>query len=182
MSPDQTFAIWRSSLKSPDDSIFYYHPDLERILLGLSIFALSSRLLLRNLGKAEALGLLNIYIPGLITAWIDEDDETFETMFPLTMAIAEAYIQALVAMGHKYPTKRKQIKRLGDFYTYAISAGGDMTGELAETLLEDLSTDGKDIYSPKIKEFGENILCLLRQYGPEIPSTVLNRLNGRQLI
>lgn len=91
-TPQQIYAEWRSSLKSPDDSLFYYHPDLERILLGLSIYAISSRQLVKDLGKAESLSLLNIYITDLITAWIDEDDDAFKTMFDMTMTVAEAYI------------------------------------------------------------------------------------------
>ena len=85
MTPEQVYSEWRSSLKSPDDSLFYYHPNLERILLGLSIYAISSRPLVKDLGKAESLRILNIYITDLITAWIDEDDDAFKTMFDMTM-------------------------------------------------------------------------------------------------
>lgn len=91
-APDEIYVKWRSSLKSPDDSLFYYHPDLERILLGLSIYDTSSRPLVKDLGKAESLRVLNIYITDLITAWIDEDEDAFRTMFDLTMTVAEAYI------------------------------------------------------------------------------------------
>ena len=80
-TPEQIYSEWRSSLKSPDDSLFYYHPDLEQILLGLSIYAIASRPLVKDLGKAESLKILNIYITDLITAWIDEDDDSFKTMF-----------------------------------------------------------------------------------------------------
>ena len=71
MTPEQVYCEWRSSLKSPDDSLFYYHLDLERIRLGLSIYEISSRPLVKDLGKAESLRILNIYITDLITAWID---------------------------------------------------------------------------------------------------------------
>lgn len=43
MTPEQVYNQWRSTLKEPDDSLFYYHPSLERILLGFAIFVLSSR-------------------------------------------------------------------------------------------------------------------------------------------
>lgn len=99
---EQIYSEWRSSLKSPDDSLFYYHPDLERILLGLSIYAISSGPLVKDLGKAESLRILNIYITDLITAWIDEDDDSFKTMFDLTMTVAEAYIPCLMAAEREY--------------------------------------------------------------------------------
>lgn len=62
MTPDQGYNNWRSTVSKPDDSIFYYHPSLERILLGLAIYALSSKPLIQNLGKAKELTLLHIYI------------------------------------------------------------------------------------------------------------------------
>ena len=68
MTPEQVYSEWRSSLKTPDDSLFYYHPDLERILLGLSIYAISSHPLFKDLGKAESLRILNIYI-GIFSKW-----------------------------------------------------------------------------------------------------------------
>lgn len=55
MTVEQVYGEWRDSLKSPDESIFYYHPDLERILLGFATFAITSPRLLQNLGKAEPL-------------------------------------------------------------------------------------------------------------------------------
>jgi hypothetical protein len=169
MSPDQTFAIWRSSLKSPDDSIFYYHPDLERILLGLSIFALSSRPLLRNLDKAEALGILNIYIPGLITAWIEEDEATFEQLLPMVMTVVEGYTQAAIDAEKKYPASKKAVRMMAYLLANASGAGGDMNNDLADELLDDLTTDGKKIYSDKIKAFGIHLLVLTKNHGIDIP-------------
>lgn len=104
---EEIYTDWRSSLKSPNDSIFYYHPSLERILLGLAIYALSSKTLIANLSSAKPLKLLHIYIHDLITAWIDEDNETFETMFNLTMTVAEAFIPASIEFERNLPPKGK---------------------------------------------------------------------------
>ncbi len=177
-APDEIYAEWRSSLKSPDDSLFYYHPDLERILLGLSIYDISSRPLVKDLGKAESLRVLNIYITDLITAWIDEDEDAFRTMFDLTMTVAEAYIPCLMAAESEYPSKKKQVRKLAALYGHAVSAGGDMSQSLAETLLDDLSTDGKQLHSDKIQKFGDDLLHLIRVHGMDIPPSALNRLNG----
>lgn len=177
-SSEQVYSEWRSSLKSPDDSLFYYHPDLERILLGLSIYEISSRPLVKDLGKAESLRILNIYITDLVTAWIDEDDDAFKTMFNLTMTVAEAYIPCLMAAEKEYPSKKRQIRKLGMLYANAVSAGGDMSPALAQTLLDDLSTDGKQLHSSKIQQFGTSLLSLIRLHGMDIPPYALSRLNG----
>lgn len=177
-TPEQIYSEWRSSIKSPDDSLFYYHPGLERILLGLSIFAISSRSLVKDLGKAESLKILNIYITDLITAWIDEDDDAFKTMFDMTMTVAEAYIPCLMAAEKEYPSKNRLIRKLSSLYGHAISCGGDMAPALADSLLDNLSTDGKQLHSEKIQKFGDDLLTLIRIHGMDIPPTALSRLNG----
>lgn len=177
-TPEQVYSEWRSSLKSPDDSLFYYHPDLERILLGLSIYEISSRPFIKDLGKAESLKILNIYITDRITAWIDENDDAFKTMFDLTMTVAEACIPCLMAAENEYPSKKRQIRKLGMLYANAVSDGGDISPALAQTLLDDLSTDGKQLHSSKIQQFGNSLLTLIRIHGMDIPSSALSRLNG----
>ena len=178
MTPEEIYKDWRSTLRSPDDSLFYYHPSMERILLGLAIYALSSRSLIQDLGKAKALTLLHIYIPDLITAWIDEDDEAFETMFKLTITLSEAFIPAAMAAEREYPSKKKKLRRLATFFAHATSAGGDMTEKMAEELLDDLTTDGKQIYSDKITSLGTRLLALSNRYGIDIPFSHLHPLLG----
>lgn len=177
-TPEQVYNKWKSSLKSPDDSLFYYHSSLERILLGLAIYAISSKTLIQNLGKAKYLTLLNIYIPDLITAWIDENDEDFATMFNMTITVSESLYKVMPAVLQEHPSKKRQIRKLLYFFGSAIATGGDMTQEQADALLDDLTTDGKQIYSEKIEEFGNKLLHLHKLYGENIPYYDLNRLNG----
>lgn len=176
MTIQQTYADWRAKLKEPDDSLFYYHPNLERILLGFAIFVLSSKPLIAKLGKAESLTLLHKYIPDLITAWIDEDEKAFETIWPLTMTVAEIYTRAAFAAADKYPSKQRQIKKLAIFYSNAAAIAGDMDETKANALLDDLSTDGNKIYSDKISAFGKDLLFLTNQYGMDIPPAKLVQL------
>ena len=56
--------------------------------------------------------------------------------------------------------------------------GGDMNQTLADELLDDLETDGDDIYSDKIREYGERLLFLTQHHGIDIPINDFNRLNG----
>lgn len=177
-TPEQVYSEWRSSLKSPDDSLFYYHPGLERILLGLSIYAISSRSLVKDFGKAESLKILNIYTTDLITAWIDENDDAFKTMFDMTMTVAEAYIPCLMAAEREYPSKNRLIRKLSSLYGHAVSCGGDMAPALADSLIDNLSTDGKQLHSEKIQKFGDDLLTLIRIHGMDVPPTALSRLNG----
>ena len=178
MITEETYKEWRSLLKSPDDSLFYYHKDLERILLGLAIFVIASRPLFQKLGKAEALKILPIYVVGLISAWIDEDEENFETMFKATMTVAEAYVIAGQAFSKSYPSKAKIIRSIQNLYGVSVSIGGDMSNELAEEQLDDISTDGNQLYSDKIQALGSKILFLTRQYGFDIPPTKLQSIIG----
>lgn len=149
-----------------------------KILLGFATFAITSPRLLRNLDKAEPLKILNRYIPDLITAWIDEDAQKFKTMFQLTMTAAETYNLCISAFEGKYPSKKKQIRKIASLFMYAIGCAGDMAPDLAESLLDDLSTDGDNIYSDKIADFGFRILKLMDLYGIDIPPSVLNKHNG----
>ncbi|MCM1140483.1 MAG: hypothetical protein NC453_18090, partial [Muribaculum sp.] len=152
--------------------------NLERILLGFAIFVLSSKPLIAKLGKAECLTLLHRYIPDLITAWIDEDEKAFETMWPLTMTVAEIYTRAAFAAADEYPSKKRQIKKLAIFYGNAVAIAGDMEETKATALLDDLSTDGANLYSDKITAFGNDLLFLTNQYGMDIPAAKLAQLMG----
>lgn len=178
MTIEETYNNWRSSLKKPDDSIFYYHRNVEIILLGLAIFVISSRPLLKKLGKAKMLGILHLQVPDLITAWIDEDEATFEQLFPMVMTISEGLIPCCIAAEKEYPSSKKAIRTFAHLLANATGAGGDMKPALADELLDDLSTDGREIYSDKIEKFGNNLLFLTQRYGIDIPSHLWHSLIG----
>jgi hypothetical protein len=175
---EETYTHWRATLHEPDDSLFYYHPSMERILLGLAIFVLTPQPALGKLGKAEPLKILHLQVPDLITAWIDEDEKHFETLFKLIMMLSENYLTAAAAYGRKYPSRRKNIEEVMAFFAQAVACGGDMTPALAEELLDDLTTDDHRIYSDKIKAFGSKLWAIAHKYGMDYPPAELTRLNG----
>jgi hypothetical protein len=162
MTPEEVYNKWHSALKQPDDSMFYYHPNVERILLGLSIFVLTPQPAFGKLGKAEPLKILHSYVPDLITAWIDGKDDTFESMFDMTLTVSEAYLTAASGYMQKYPSKRKAITEIMKFFVNATGIAGDMKPTLAEDLLDALSTDGAKIYSDKVAACGTRLLALTR--------------------
>lgn len=178
MPPEEVFTNWHSTLNKPDDSIFFYHKDVDRILLGLAIFVISTRSLLSKLGKAEMLGILHLQVPDLVTAWIDENDEVFENLFPMVMTVAEGFIPASIAAEKKYHISKKAIRTMAYMLANASGAGGDMNPKLADELLDDLETDGDQIYSDKINRYGEKLLFLTTRHGIDIPIIEFNRLNG----
>ncbi len=179
MTITEAHNAWRSSLKKPEDSIFYYHKDLERILLSLAIFVISSRPVTAKLGKAEMLKILHLQVPDLITAWIDEDEKTFEQLFPMVMTVAEGYTPAAIAAEKKYPASKKAVRMMAYLLANASGAGGDMNDALANELLDDLSTDGDEIYSDKIKAFGTRLLIFTKKHGIDIPIPLWHSLIGR---
>lgn len=107
-------------------------------------------------------------ITDLITAWIAKDDDAFKTMFYLTMKETEVYIPCLISAKKEHPSKKRQLRKLASLYGHAISAGGDMTPELAETLLDDLFTDGKQLHSSKIQQFGTSLLSFIHLHSHSI--------------
>jgi hypothetical protein len=158
--------------------MFYYHPNLERILLGLSIFVLTPQPALGKLGKAEPLKILHRYVSDLITAWIDEKDDDFEFMFNLTMTVSEAYLISANGYIRQYPSKRKIIMEVMAFFASATGISGDMKSAIADELLDDIATDGSKIYSDKIAVYGTRLLGLSRQYGIDISQSHLATLLG----
>ena len=99
-------------------------------------------------------------------------------MFEQTVTVAETYLPAVMGAEKKYPYKKRQLNKLAAFFSYAVATCGDMTPALAESLLDDLSTDGHKLHSAKIDEFGAKLLTLLQLHGPDIPVPAINHLNG----
>ena len=83
-----------------------------------------------------------------------------------------------MAAEKEYPSKKRLIRKLSFLYANAVSAGGDMSPTLADSLLDNLSTDGKQLHSEKIQKFGDVLLTLIRIHGMDLPPSSLSRLNG----
>ena len=154
--PEQIYCQWKKTLRKPDDSIFYYHPSLERIILGLTMYAIASRPYISKLGKAESLTIFNIYINEMVTAWIDET-EAFEYPFTTLMTLSDAFPYVTQAFASQHPGLKKVIRHLQDTFCYWTAVAGDMSQKKADELLDDISTDGKRIDSEKIAQLVKRI-------------------------
>lgn len=175
-TPDQIYNEWKTTLCKPDDSIFYYHPSLERIILGLAMYAIVSRPYLNKLGKAESLSLYNIYINEMVTAWIDET-EYFEHPFTMLMSLCEAFPLITTEMVKQHPGQKKAIRHLQNTFFYWTAVAGDMNEARADELLDDISTDGERIDSEKITQLAKRIQPIVTSKGMD-----LHPLEGLRLI
>lgn len=175
--PERIYRQWRKTLRRPDDSIFYYHPSLERIILGLSMYAIASRPYMSMLGKAESLSVINNYINEMVTEWIDETTDGFEYLFTTLMTLSDAFPYATQEFITQHPRLRKVIRDLQYTFCYWTSVSGDMSEGKANELLDDISTDGKRIDSAKIALLVKRIQPIVVNKGLE-----LNPLEGLQLI
>ena len=162
--PERIYRQWKKTLRKPDDSIFYYHPSLERIILGLTMYAIASRPYISKLGKAESLTIYNLYINELVTEWIDETDG-FEYLFTTLMTLSDAFPYASQGFATQHPGLRKVIRNLQDTFCYWTSIAGDMSESKANELLDDISTDGKRIDSEKIAQLVKRIQSIVISKG-----------------
>ena len=165
--PERIYRRWKKTLRKPDDSIFYYHPSLERIILGLAMYAIASRPYMNQLGKAEALTIYNLYINEMVTEWIDETDG-FEYLFTTLMTLSDAFPYASQGFASQHPGLRKVIRNLQYTFCYWTSVAGDMSQEKADELLDDISTDGKRIDSEKIAQLVKRIQPVVISKGMEL--------------
>ena len=165
--PERIYWQWKKTLRKPDDSIFYYHPSLERIILGLTMYAIASRPYMNQLGKAEALTIYNSYINEMVTEWIDETDG-FEYLFTTLMTLSDAFPYASQGFASQHPELRKVICNLQYTFCYWTSVAGDMSQEKADELLDDISTDGKRIDSEKIAQLVKRIQPIVISKGMEL--------------
>ena len=174
--PEQIYRKWKKTLQKPDDSIFYYHPSLERIILGLAMYALASRPYMSKLGKAESLSLYNRYINEMVTEWIDETDG-FEYLFTTLMTLSDVFPYVTQEFTSQHPGLRKIIRNLQYTFSYWTAVAGDMSEKRANELLDDISTDGKRIDSEKIAQLIKRIQPIVISKGFE-----LDMWEGLQLI
>lgn len=87
----------------------------------------------------------------------------------MVMTVAEGYTPAAISAEKKYPASKKAVRMMAYLLANVSGAGSDMNGTLADELLDDLSTDGKEIFSDKIKAFGMRLLILTKNHSIDIP-------------
>ena len=162
MTPEKVYREWRKTLKQPKDSVFYYHPSLDRIILGLAIYDIASRPYLLKSSKIKMMSIYNKHIDEMVTAWIDESD-AFEFPFTTLMTTSEAFGYACQGLLSQHPELKKIIRALQRTFFFWVGVAGDMNATTAVELLDDIATDGTRISSDKISQ-------LLKRLQPTVVS------------
>ena len=96
----------------------------------------------------------------------------------MVMKVAETYVPSAMTAEKRFPSNKKAIRSMILMLDHACSCGGDKNDSLTDELLVDLSTDGREIYSNKIKAFALKLQLLVKRYGMDIPVRELEHLNG----
>ena len=162
MTPEKVYREWRKTLKQPKDSVFYYHPSLDRIILGLAIYDIASRPYLLKSSKIKMMSIYNKHIDEMVTSWIDETD-AFEFPFTTLMTTSEAFGYACQGLLSQHPELKKIIRALQRTFFFWVGVAGDMNATTAVELLDDIATDGTRISSDKISQ-------LLKRLQPTVVS------------
>ena len=96
----------------------------------------------------------------------------------MVMKVAEVYVPSAIAAEKSFLSNKKAIRNMVFMLGHACSCGGDMNDSLADELLDDLSTDGREIYSDMIKAFALKLQLLVKRSSMGIPVHELEHLNG----
>ena len=140
----QTFAQMEQRLheswSSEKDSIFYYHPSEDRIVLShaLSWVMTQPQCLKGKIRKEKYFLLLRQYQEEMLDAYL-QDTEYFPTMLHYCNIIYE-YLPMILKATHNLRTE-KDARKFAATTIVAAGFGGDMPEDLANTLLDDMDFD-----------------------------------------
>jgi len=142
----QTFAQMEQKLheswSSEEDSLFYYHPSEDRIVLSHALFWLMSQSLKGKIRQEKYLLLLRQYQEEMLDAFL-QDTEDFPAMLHYCNIIYEYLPMILMS---SYLREEKDARKLAAISVVASGFGGDMDEELANALLDDM-----DFHYNKVK-------------------------------
>ena len=138
----QTFAQMEQKLheswSSEEDSLFYYHPSEDRIVLSHALFWLMSQSLKGKIRQEKYLLLLRQYQEEMLDAFL-QDTEDFPAMLHYCNIIYE-YLPMILTAAHDLRTE-EDARKLAATTIVAAGFGGDMPEELANALLDDMDFD-----------------------------------------
>jgi hypothetical protein len=126
------------SWSSDEDSLFYYHPSEDRIVLSHALFWVMTQGLKGRIRQEKCLLLLRQYQEEMLDAYL-QDSEDFPTMLHYCNIIYE--FLPMILKGTHDLRKDKDARKLAAIAVVAGGYGGDMDEELAEELLDDMDFD-----------------------------------------
>ena len=134
---------------NPDDSLFYYHPSEDHIVLSHALLWMMSAPVAAKLRDNRQLLLLRQYEEEMLVAYLTED-ERFTELLRYSNILCDIFPQTIPLYANDAKNK-KLIHRLMSTIVVACGYAGDLDTEEVYTLLDDLDFDsyGK-VYSSKI--------------------------------
>ena len=134
----------RDSWSSEEDSLFYYHPSEDRIVLSHALFWVMTQpqCLKGKIGKERFFLLLRQYEEEMLDAFLTEDD-----YFPELLRYCNILFEMLptILMSTAFRSD-KDARKLAAIAVVAAGYGGDMDEELCNELLDDM-----DFHYNKVK-------------------------------
>ena len=137
------------SRSSEEDSLFYYHPSEERVVLSHALFWLMSQNLKGRIWQEKYLLLLRQYEEEMLDAYL-QDTEDFPAMLHYCNIIYE-YLPMILSATHNLRTEKDACK-LAATTIVAAGFGGDMDEELANALLDDMDFHYNKVKCRKIEQ------------------------------
>ena len=129
--------------RTPEDSLFYYHPSDDRIVLSHALFWVMTRPMSGKIAKEKYFLLLRQYQEEMLEAYLSES-EYFDELLHYCNIIYE--MLPYILQGAYDLTTDKNARKLAAITITAAGYGGDMSDEQAYELLDDI-----DFHFNKVK-------------------------------
>ncbi|MBE6324134.1 MAG: hypothetical protein E7074_04040 [Bacteroidales bacterium] len=136
------------SWSSEADSLFFYHPSEDRIVLSHALFWVMSQNLKGKIRQEKYLLLLRQYQEEMLDAYL-QDTEDYPMMLHYCNIIYE-YLPMILTATHDLRTE-KDARKLAAISVVAAGYGGDMDEELANELLDDMGFFNNKVKCRKIE-------------------------------
>ncbi len=167
----QKFAEMEQKLKEmhpkEDDSLFYYHPSEDRIVLSHALFWTMTlpQFFKGKVRKEKFFLLLRQYQEEMLDAFL-QDDDYFSDLLRYCNILYEMLPTILMS---SYYREEKDSRKLAAISVVAAGFGGDMPEELANILLDDIDYHFNkvkcrqiEIMMPKLNKMVESELSSMR--------------------
>lgn len=145
---------------SKEDSLFYYHPSEDRIVLSHALFWVMSQSLKGKIRQEKYLLLLRQYEEEMLDAFLTEDDY-FSELLRYCNIIYE--ILPMVMNATHDLRKDKDARRLAAIGVVAAGYGGDMPEDLANGLLDDIDFFNNKVKCRKIEQMLPKLMKMVEE-------------------
>lgn len=148
-----------------EDSIFYYHPNQDHIVLSHALFWVMSKPLANQLPHNKCFLLLRQYQEEMLEAYLTED-ERFEELLDFCNTIYDSF-PSVMRIYNQMSGKERLNRKLSAIAIIAGGLGGDMNTDAAYDLLDDID----------FNRFGKVHCPAIERMLPRLNKMVENEMN-----